>query len=121
MAESIFDQTYGPNKNRETWNVEYDMQTPRGVVHVKEALPCRQGYHQKLIEWYKQNGFDSSKVNPLYKVRGNHIEMLSLDFGGSGNLPLEKSPDLKEGALLFSDEHPIILEAPDKTRYVCVD
>jgi len=102
----------------ENWQIEYDMQTPKGVVHVQEALPCRDGYHQKLIEWYRQEGFDPSEAQPLYKVRGNYIELLSLGLEGGRDLPLEQRAELTDGELLASNDHPIILIAPNGIKYI---
>jgi hypothetical protein len=102
----------------ENWQIEYDMQTPKGVVHVTENLPCRAGYHQKLLEWYKQQGFNVSEVQPLYKVRGNYIELLSLGLEGGRDLPLEQRVDLKDSELLASEGHPITLISPNGAKYV---
>ena len=103
----------------ENWQIEYDMQTSKGVVHVKETLPCRRGYHQKLVEWYKQTDFGCSEAQPLYKVRGNYVELLSLGIEGGRNLPLEQRAELINGGLLASSKHPIILIAPNGYEYIC--
>lgn len=105
--------------NTEHWQIEYDMQTPRGVVHVTEKLSCTVGYHQRLLEWYRRQDLDhhEDEVQPLYKVRGNYIELLSLGLEGGRDLPLEQRAELTDGELLASEEHPISLIAPDGTKY----
>ncbi|MBI2507818.1 hypothetical protein HYV89_02590 [Candidatus Woesearchaeota archaeon] len=97
----------------ENWQIEYNMRTPTGIMHVKEKLPCRAGYHQKLVEWYGQNGFDPNEAQPLYKVRGNYIELLSLGIEGGRDLPLEQKLKLIGGELLADRNHPITLTAPN--------
>lgn len=104
----------------ENWQIKYDMQTPNGIVHMNEELLCKDGYHQKLTEWYNQNDLDLNKMCPLYKVRGNDIELLCpFGFGGgSKNLPLESRAELKNCKLLSSKNHPIMLIAPNGTGYI---
>ena len=101
----------------ENWQIEYDMKTSCRVIHVKEALLCEAGYHQKLIDWYQQNNF-TAEINPLYKVRGNYIELLSLGLEGGRDLPLEQRTELIGGELLASEDHQIVLIAPNGKRYV---
>ncbi len=102
----------------ENWQIEYDMQTPKAVVHVTEKLPCRAGYHQKLLEWYRQHDFYASEAQPLYKVRSNSIELLSLGLEGGRDLPLEQRVELTDGKLLASENHPITLIAPNGAKYI---
>lgn len=100
----------------ENWQIEYHMRTPDGVVHpIKEQLPCKKGYHKKLIEWYRQNNIVD--VQPIYKLRGNYIELLSLGLEGGRDLPLEQRAELKDGDVLYNESHPVILIAPNGERY----
>ncbi|MFH1055133.1 MAG: hypothetical protein V1744_03440 [Candidatus Altiarchaeota archaeon] len=106
----------------ESWGIEYDMQTPTGVVRVEEAIPLRRGYHDMLKRFHSQQPYtEFEPVQPLYKVRGgNSIHLLDpedyLKEDAAMVLPLERK-ELKDAKLLADGKHPIVLIAPDGTRY----
>lgn len=105
-------------RETETWQIEYEMNTPEGVVHVEEPLRIKRGYHQKFIKWAKENIIPNKEKTPIYKVRSNKIELLHLGLEGVRNLPLKQRDDLANGELLASSENPVILIAPNGTKYI---
>lgn len=107
-----------PQQTRQTeaWRIEYDFETPKEIVHVEEPMPCVKGYHDKLLDRYKEMGFPD-EVKPIYKVRGNYLELFAVGIEGGRHLPLTLGDILGEGRLLCSEEHPIVLFTPDNSRY----
>lgn len=102
----------------EDWQIEYDMQTQSGkIVAVSERFPCRLGYHQRLSEWYIERGFEGD-IKPISNIHGDYVQLLSLGVEEGRHLPLDKTVELAGAELLASQEHPITLTAPDRTRYV---
>ncbi len=103
----------------ENWIIDYDLQTSKGVVHVKENLPCRRGYHERFVKFKVQGNFRPGDDSPIYKVRDkNYVELLGLGgFAGGRNLPLEKKAEFVGAELIADEEHPIVLTSPTGVRY----
>jgi hypothetical protein len=123
MPDTMVWGRLAPPQDTETWSIDYDMQTNAGVVHVREPLPLRGGYQDRMKKGFAEYpGGQDEKLQPLYKVRGNGIVLADFEsFLGNGAgriLPLTSRRDIAGGQLLASKENPIILTAPDGTRYV---
>ncbi len=103
----------------ETWLIEYDLwDGDKKVIKIKEEIQTTQGHHNELKRFWDKNSYEAEDRNPIYKMRGNHIEFfLGGKTGFCGELPLNKETRFGETILFVNFEHPIKLVAPDGTLY----
>ncbi len=96
----------------EEWTIEYYMRKQDGTVtQVTEPFPCKAGYYQRLCEL----GLDQNSV--IKAVQGNYVRLRQGAQEEGRSLPLEKRLDLAGARLLVSQSHPIVLTAPNGTKY----